>query len=697
VIALAALAACTPAPPSPTALVSGSADRATVPPSVAAVRTGPSWHLAFHLPVDARLAADFTDWAPVATREFDVPPGVHRYKIVREDRWEADPDNPLREPDGFGGVNSALRLGVPDPATARQGDARVDADAITQQLWPHGQIRVRTLRGDVRAVSLLPGDQPLARVASGTTLDTWEAIVAVNPGQTYEIAFDDGGAPALLPCRAPDPLPADDTPMWAREATWYQVFPDRFRNGDAANDPPGTRPWNAGWDVPFPAIWSMHLGGDFAGIEAGLGHIASLGTDAIYLGPVWAAPSPHRYDATSWVHVDPELGAGERLLPLDDWRLSASDQQLVALIAAIHARGMKVVLDGVFDHVGRDHPAARPGSPLGHWLLRGPDGSPVGWGGSTDLLVLDHDAPDVQDHILAVARRWLDPDGDGDPSDGADGWRLDVADEVPAPFWRRFRSEVRAVNPDAVLIGEVWKHAERWTSGDTFDGVTDYGFAAAILRYLETSDASALVAALADADTPPPAAEVSWTLLDSHDTDRAVSRLDNPGHPFDRENRRQDDPGYRAGRPTAGAFERVRLAAFLQATLPGSPVIWQGDEVGVWGADDPDNRRPLPWPDAGAPAPGEPRWDPDQLAWYREVFGLRRELAALRTAPLETLVARDGLWVYRRGDIVAAVNAGNADAQLPPLPAGAVRRIGASDAVLGPRSAALWVATPSPL
>ncbi len=667
----------------PTALVAGSSDRAVVPESVQAERVGATWRIGFA--TTGLVAGDFSDWQPTPS-PVEAEPGLHRYKFVVDGHWIADPANPRTEPDGFGGQNSLFDVGLPDPTSARLGDRVVDGDALAVRWWPDGLLRVRTLRGDVTELTAHPSGQPLRKTSSSSLFDWWAATVATGPGQAWELGLADGGLPARLPQTAPDPLPRDDTPAWARDITWYQVFPDRFRNGDPRNDPPGTRAWNAPWDVPIPAIWSMHLGGDFAGIEAGLGHIASLGATGIYLNPVWAAPSPHRYDATTWFHVDPDLGAGEPLP--EDRAFTESDRHLLRLVAEVHRRGMRVVLDGVFNHVGAS--ARLPKA----WFARDADGAPRGWNGNPDLLELDHADPHVLGLVLAATRRWMDPDGDGDPSDGIDGWRLDVADEVPADFWRRWRAEVRSINPEAVIVGEIWKHPERWIAGDTFDGITDYGFATAVLRYAEGGEAAALAGALADRDWPPPAEAVSWTLLDSHDTDRLASRMFNPGRAFDQHNRTQDDPSFRGGRPDETAWERARLAVFLQATLPGSPVIFQGDEVGVWGADDPHNRRPLPWPDAGPPAPGEPRWDGTVLASYRELFGLRQELDALRRGALETVTADGGLWVYRRGDVVCAVNSSNASMTLPPVPAGSTRRLGVSDAVLGPRAAALWVTPP---
>ncbi len=273
-------------------------------------------------------------------------------------------------------------------------------------------------------------------------------------------------------------------PDWAKDAIWYQVFPDRFRNGDPRNDPrleditgrdvPGWAvcPWGMDWygRAPwepqvgdfFKSVYLRRFGGDLMGLREKLGYLQDLGVNAIYLNPIFMAPSLHKYDASCLHHVDPTLGpdrdgdlqliarAGETE-NAGTWIWTAADRYFVDLVADIHRRGMRVILDGVFNHVGtgffafRDVQRNGRKSRYSKWfsITRwNGDGTfeYAGWFGHKGLPELartDNDmAPPVRKYLFDITRRWMDPNGDGDPSDGVDGWRLDVAFCVPHGFWR---------------------------------------------------------------------------------------------------------------------------------------------------------------------------------------------------------------------------------------------------------------------
>jgi glycosidase len=212
-------------------------------------------------------------------------------------------------------------------------------------------------------------------------------------------------------------------------------------------------------------------------------------------------------------------------------------------------------------------------------------------------------APGPKAHVFAVTRRWMDPDGDGDPSDGVDGWRLDVAAEVGRAFWRDWRAHVRSINPDAVLVGEIWDDAELWFNGVAFDAQMNYPVASAVADWLaigpEGSDSAGLVTRLRVVLAHHPAHEAAqMTLIASHDTERGASLMHNATP-------RAFDTGatpwlsvssYDAGPASAAAKRRLLTAFALLVALPGSPMVYNGDEFALPGADDPDNRRPIPWP-----------------------------------------------------------------------------------------------------
>ena len=277
---------------------------------------------------------------------------------------------------------------------------------------------------------------------------------------------------------------------------------------------------------------------------------------------------------------------------------------------------------------------------------------------------------------LASALASMDPDGDGDPSDGIDGWRLDVPNEVPLPFWIEWRKLVKSINPDAYIVGEIWDRAEHWLDGRSFDAVMNYPFAEITLdwitgneRKISASEAERQFARLRLA-YPDSATYVLQNLLDSHDTDRLVSKVYNPDRPYDAQNREQEADDYRADKPPAWAYEKARLAALLQMAYVGAPMVYYGDEAGMWGSDDPNNRKPMLWEDLQPYADPDMHVMPDHLDFYRRAMALRHAHPALRRGTIETVLLDDeqDVWVFLRefeGDrVLVALNAGSEPAHI---------------------------------
>ncbi|MEM1115036.1 MAG: alpha-amylase family glycosyl hydrolase [Bacteroidota bacterium] len=519
---------------------------------------------------------------------------------------------------------------------------------------------------------------------------------------------------------------ADTPPAWAAEAVWYQIFPERFRNGDPANDPTpasmeGSWPTvgedslrEAGWQVSAwtsdwyaQADWERKLrdgdfyftaqarryGGDLQGVLDALPYLDSLGVTALYLNPVNDSPSLHKYDARAFRHVDPHFGPdpeGDRaMIAVEDpedpetWSTTAADALLLDLLEAAHARDMRVVLDYSWNHTGTQFWAFQdvlengPDSPYADWYRIDAWDDPAteadefaytGWAGvatlpefrKTDLtgdpeagVPLDGDlAPGPKGHAFAVTLRWLDPDGDGDPSDGVDGFRLDVAEQVPLGFWRDYRRFVKTVNPEAVLIGEIWW--QDWPEtmmnpapylGDVFDSVMHYRPFRPLRQLLDPAgpqisavDAASELEAVY-ADVPPEHLPALMSMSGSHDTPRLATTLQNAGVPYKNEETPRNRPGYDVSRPGPEAWRSVALFRLLQATLPGAPHVYYGDEVGMWGADDPDDRKPMLWPELTyAPEvalPDGTTRPPDPVRIDRDVLGATRRALALRRAHLD--------------------------------------------------------------
>lgn len=384
---------------------------------------------------------------------------------------------------------------------------------------------------------------------------------------------------------------------WLADQIFYEVFPDRFAIGRGTSAralrkrlPRGAelRTWD---QLPArPPRGKDFFGGDLRGLCDHLDHIQHLGATALYLTPVFASPSNHRYDAIDHHRVDPALGG---------------DEALVDLLAACEAKGLRVVLDGVLNHVSDEHPRAKRREGL---LLR--DGVHQRWRGFGHMPELDLDAPSVRAELLdgddALIPRWI--------RRGAAGWRLDVAADLTTRIVRDVVRAARGAHPEACVIPEIMSFPSGWMGapGDA-DGVMNYYARRALLDWIAdpvATPARVVTAAVADViDACGLDATLrSWMMLSSHDTPRAIDACGSPA--------------------------RARAAATLQFAMPGAPVIYYGEEVGLRGEDDPANRAPMPWEAS--------KWDGATLAHYRALTALRARARALRRGRFLDLATRAG-------------------------------------------------------
>lgn len=627
----------------------------------------------------------------------------HAVRLVEDDRrldgpfWH-DP----RRPDHFEAISSAL--GLVELTAFTRDDSRdltviMEGTRRSERRIP--MVMVESQPGKLKWKARITAPAAATRLQYRISCTTPHHAV-LNP---VERAFESSIEPLL------------ETPDWAKRAVWYQIFPERFRNGQPANDPHGDRvypmPWNSSWkDIQdgefeawrqrvraagenpdrydraktgqpggrfFNVVWDRRYGGDLEGVIEKLDDLRDLGVNSIYLNPVFEAASMHKYDTADFRHVDDNFGGSaqppEAWRPdpeesYDDpstWKWSAADRVFLQLLEETHRRGMRIIIDGVFNHVGRDHPAFQDvmkrgkTSPFARWFVaefdeRGQLESWTAWDGPNGWLpklAQNEDrslvAP-VARHIFEITRRWMDPDGDGDPSDGVDGWRLDVPLDVGDPFWRDWCAFVRSINPNAYIVAEIWTDAEAQPRlrGDMFDAQMHYPFSGAVIDWLanEPSMTGRDLAARLDAafgNDSSATQLVQQNLLASHDTDRIVSRLFNarPGFTFDSRNRPQDGEEYDERKPDARAYDLNRLALLLQATYLGAPMIYYGEEVGMFGADDPSCRKPRPWPDLPEMADPDDRPDYELEAWYRKWLTLRRESDVLQLGMVRHLDAND--------------------------------------------------------
>jgi glycosidase len=731
----AASADAPPFPPTePPARASGTQPDARVPADmVAEERPDGRWRVTFVLPAaqasavrTVQVAGDFTGWQGQAvsmTRRADgafaaaveVPPGTRRYKfIVDGTRWIPDPTNPRGMDDGNGGSNSVLLLGAEasfDPSLARLGDGEVEGSAFRhdprlpadrERISGTWRVRVRTLRGDVQSVELRwksgqsTGGSPMTRTGVRGPFDVWEATLPVTGAAqiAYTFIAKDGQSAVSDPKTYSLDTASEKsfrTPDWAKDAVWYQVMVDRFRNGDPANDPEGTIGWKHDWYKRFGRegqdgqtfykhyVFGRFGGGDLAGLRDRLPYLKQLGINALYLMPMFQASTPHKYNTTSFVHVDEHFGtrgdyaaaaAKEDILDLATWTFTPTDRAFLDFIRDAKSMGFRVVIDGVFNHVGTGHPAFQDVKQKGKesrfadWfdISSWDPFTYEAWWGFSELPVLRKDpghgiaSESARRHIMEVTRRWMDPDGDGDPRDGVDGWRLDVPNEVPLPFWHEWCRNVRAINPEALIIGEIWERADQWLDGRAFDGVMNYEFAKPAIHWVIDRNnkitPTALDQALAQLRLAYPAecTYAMMNLVDSHDTDRVASMAKNPDRVYNQGNREQEGAAYDATKPGPTEYAKQRLLALLQMTYVGAPMVYYGDETGMWGSNDPNNRKPMLWEDLLPYEDPQETIDPTMLAHYRAVIGLRRAHPALRTGSFRTVLTDDAqdTWVFVR-------------------------------------------------
>jgi neopullulanase len=433
-------------------------------------------------------------------------------------------------------------------------------------------------------------------------------------------------------------------PDWVRNAIFYQIFPDRFARSLTVPKPRHLDEWGA------PPTYHGYQGGDLIGVVEHLDYLVDLGINAIYFTPVFQSASNHRYHTHDYEKVDPMLGGTAALRRLID---------------EAHARGIRVVLDGVFNHAGRgffpfhDIMENGPNSAYLDWFtvkgfpLHAYDSQKApnyqAWWGLPALPKFNVACPDVREYLWGIARNWVEF--------GIDGWRLDVPNEIDDDsFWREFRTRVRAANPEAYIVGEVWTDAVRWLQGDMWDAVMNYQFTRACIAFfigdaineelLKKTSLYPVGSATAEAFRHNierllglyhrRVSSAMLNLLGSHDMARFVSLA-------------------------RGDKKALELATLFQMIYPGAPSIYYGDEIGMAGGHDPANRGAFPWHKTDS-------WDRELLHEFQRLIALRRRRPALLRGSFHFLWARDGVIAVARQlhdeTIVAAFNASRATRRL---------------------------------
>ena len=530
-------------------------------------------------------------------------------------------------------------------------------------------------------------------------------------------------------------------PAWAADAVFYQIFPERFCNGDRSNDPTreslespdmvpkswAISPWTGEWYARADwekergpnffenGVFDRRYGGDLQGVISKLEYLSSLGINAIYLNPVFYARSLHKYDGSSFHHVDPYFGPDPpgdfKLMATETsdpatWKWTAADKLFLEFVKNAHDRNIRVIIDGVFNHTGRDFFAfadirQRQGaSPYRDWYIVQSFDDPAtpqyefrykGWWGTDSLPEFaNNDAgndlhPGPKKYALDSTRRWMDPNGDGNPSDGIDGWRLDVANEVPTGFWRDWHAVARKINPHCYTVAEIWDDAQRLLDEGQFSATMNYfGFSFPVKGFLiDGTLAPSGAARLFDERRgafPHATRYALQNLMDSHDTDRLASMIVNAGRrPYKEPSRFDYDIGvspryvqdYDVRQPNDRERRVQRLVSLLQMTYVGPPMIYYGTEAGMWGADDPCDRMPMVWPELSYdPQQVDPlnrkrqsdpvAFDHDLFRFYQAAIKLRRDVPALCRGEIEFVATDDQaqFLAFRRSDATDALLVG---------------------------------------
>ncbi|MEW5825973.1 MAG: glycoside hydrolase family 13 protein [Candidatus Bipolaricaulota bacterium] len=404
-------------------------------------------------------------------------------------------------------------------------------------------------------------------------------------------------------------------PAWVQDAVFYQIFPDRFRRRDP------------GWPASGPATRDV-LGGDLVGVRDAIPYLERLGVNALYLTPIFTASSYHRYDTTDYYQVDPRLGG---------------KGALADLVAALHDREMRIVLDGVFNHASDRHPffedVVRGGSSSPYWdwfTVRGasvekrPKPNYACWAGVPGMPEWNLRNPTVREYLLSVVRYWIE-------ALGIDGWRLDTTEYLPPDFVREIYRVSHETRAETYVLGEVMGLGTPWFRHDALDGVMHYKLWERLVAFFAEGrwDAERFVASVLSIwhSYTEDGNAASMTLLGSHDKPRFLTLCD-------------------------GDRRRLLLAATFLFTFPGAPAIYYGDEIGMQGGEDPDNRRPFPWQPE--------RWDDELLSRTRALALLRRRSDALRRGDLAFgMTEGRALTMERRTPeemVVVALNADPKDA-----------------------------------
>ncbi len=513
---------------------------------------------------------------------------------------------------------------------------------------------------------------------------------------------------------------------WVKSAIWYQIFPERFSNGDLSNDPViadqigswphdttghwQIHPWTSDWYKLQPYekengkdIWwnitRRRYGGDIQGILNKLDYLQELGINALYLNPLFVAPSAHKYDGAMYHHIEPTFGPDPegdwRIIRSEDplnsslWKWTSADKLALKLISECHKKNIRIIFDGVFNHLGvtsfpfEDILKNGKDSRFATWFTIKQWADPAsgkaldyeGWFGIKDLPEIREDENGIvrapRDYIFDCTKRWMDPDNNSGTGDGIDGWRLDVAFCVSHNFWKDWRKHVKSINPEAYLTAEVIDSISKlkpYLQGDEFDAVMNYNVGFYMADFfigdnpITASSFDSLLTVLRNS-FPGISPYLMQNLFDSHDTNRMASHIVN------RQKKKYHNWGeyfgwsqaknaeYQTRKPDAEERKIQKQLIVFMMTYVGSPMIYYGTEAGMWGANDPDCRKPMIWKEFNYEPEclnarqqtqdcDEVKFDEPLFDFYKQLIALRKSKKALTVGTYKRLLTDDQNRIY---------------------------------------------------
>jgi glycosidase len=609
--------------------------------------------------------------------------GPHEYKFHINGTWPSDMchdtrwGNPARNywidagaegcvPDGYGGGNAVATItsGGTAATAVRHDPARpADLSAAAGRL----SVRFRAGQGKVQSASIRVGTTtvPMHLQMTYRLQEVWRGSLPAGT-TSYSISVQaTTGAQELGPFTVPAAV--FTAVPWVGGSVGYQIFPERFQNGDASNDSMtvktdeyvyldpslrGAPPFRSGWS---DAITSQHcchqyFGGDLQGVIERLDYLQSLGVTLVYLNPIFLAGSAHGYDTWDYMQVDPAFG---------------NETVLRTLVTEAHARGIRLMWDFVPNHVGIGNAAFQDAitrgtaSPYWSWFtFKAPAGQIQAgdardyeaWAGFGSLPKLNTGNAAVRDHLLDAVDKWT--------RFGLDGIRVDVPNELAdrTNFFHAFRQRAKGIDPNTYLVGEIWQRAPEWLQGDQFDALMNYAIGQDVIERFATGQLTAplALASMAQlyAEYPEAAAAMQFNVISTHDNSRLLTKLGG---------------GNLGATPSADALARQRLASAMLYAIPGVPVTFQGDEcafLGASGNSRDEHRYPLQWASC----------DQAMVAHYQRLAGLKRDVPALASPVIRLHRGEGSVLAWLRGEpgtgeVLAVFNSAATSGSLA-LPAG---------------------------